>query len=129
MAPPFGLTIAPVAGWRKWHTIEEDSQQQGEDAMDDRPLWRQFYDAFDKQLAPRLEQFVRTEQFADMMAAASRMNQAFLESVSTFNRSWLNLLNLPSRSELVDVKQQLAAIDRRLVAITKTLQEEADHDR
>jgi hypothetical protein len=96
--------------------------------MDDRPMWRQMYDSVDKQVAPVLEQFVRTDQFADMMSNANRLNREFARRVMELNRQWLRWMNLPSRTELVEVKQQLAAIERRLAAMSKTLKED-DHGR
>ncbi len=96
--------------------------------MDDRPLWRQLYDSVDKQVGPALEQFVRTDQFADMMSTANRLNREFVQRVLDFNRQWLWWMNLPSRTELVEVKQQLAAIERRLASMSKTLKED-DHGR
>jgi hypothetical protein len=91
--------------------------------VDERPLWRRAFDAVDADLAPRLEQFVRTEQFADGMAFVNRLNKRARETAEELNRQALHFWNRPTASDVADLKRQLAAMDRQLRKLTKQLGE------
>jgi hypothetical protein len=91
--------------------------------VDERPLWRRAFDAFDADLAPRVERFVRTEQFADGMAFMNRMNKLARERAEELNRQALHFWNRPTASDVADLKRQLAAMDRQLRKLTKQLGE------
>jgi hypothetical protein len=103
--------------------------QTEEGNVDERPVWRQVFDAVDSELGPRLEQFVRTEQFADAMAMFSRLNERAMKSAADFNRQMLAFWGVPSRSDIADLKKQLEAVDRQLHKVNKALTEGHDGDR
>jgi hypothetical protein len=96
--------------------------------VDERPLWRRMFEAWDKQVGPRLEEFVRTEEFADRVALLERMNRRAAEMAEGFTRQVLRFWNLPSATDLDRLNRQLAAIDRQLRNINKTLGEVQDGD-
>ena len=91
--------------------------------MDERPLWRRVFDAVDAELGPRLEQLVRTEQFADTVAFINRMNKQAADAAEQFNRQALHFWNRPAATDVADLKKQLASVERELRKITKTLDE------
>ena len=97
--------------------------------MDERPVWRQIFDAVDSELGPRLEQMVRTEQFADAMAMLSRLNEQAMKRAADFNRQMLAFWGVPSRSDVADLKKQLEAVDRQLHKVNKALTEAQHGDR
>ena len=90
---------------------------------DEKPMWRRLFDSFDAEIAPQLESLVRTSQFADAMALMNRVNQQAMKAVAEANRQFLEFWNVPSRTELADLKQQLAAVDRQLHTMSKALKE------
>jgi len=91
--------------------------------VDERPLWRRAFDAVDADLAPRVERWVRTEQFADGVALFNRLNKQAREAAEELNRQALHFWNRPTASDVADLKRQLAAMDRQLRKLTKQLGE------
>lgn len=90
---------------------------------DEKPIWRRLFDSFDAEIAPQLESFVRTPQFADFMAVMNRVNQQAAKAVADANRQFLELWNVPSRDEVTELKRQIASLDRQLHTMTKALKE------
>ena len=90
---------------------------------DEKPYWRRVFDAIDSEIAPKVEAFVRTEQFADAMALMNRMNQQAAKAAAEFNQQMLNYWNIPSQQEITDHKKQLATMERQLYTMSKALKE------
>jgi enamine deaminase RidA (YjgF/YER057c/UK114 family) len=94
--------------------------------MDERPGWRRMFDAWNEQVGPRLEQFVRTEAFADQAARFNELNRQRMEMAEAFSRRVLHLWNVPTASDVAALKRQVEALDRQLSKLNKTLQEVRD---
>jgi polyhydroxyalkanoate synthesis regulator protein len=89
----------------------------------DRPLWRQAFDAVDTNLGPRMEELVRSEQFADGVAFLNRLNKQAIEAAERLNRQAMHFWNRPTASDVAELKKQLAAMQRQLRAMAKQLEE------
>lgn len=94
--------------------------------MDDRPLWRRMFDTWNAQVGTRLEQFVRTDQFADQAAWIAAMNRRRDEMAEQLSRRLMHFWNVPTASDVASLKKQVAALDRQLHKVTKTLEEVRD---
>jgi hypothetical protein len=94
--------------------------------MDDRPLWRRMFDAWNTQVGTRLEQVVRTEEFADRAAMIQAMNRRRTEMTEAFSRRVMHLWNMPTASDVAALKRQVEALDRQLNKANKTLEEMRD---
>jgi hypothetical protein len=90
---------------------------------DQRPLWRQAFDAVDASLGPRVEELVRSEQFADGVAFINRLNKQVQTAAEAMSRQALHFWNQPAASDVADLKKQLAAVERQLRAMGKRLGE------
>ena len=93
--------------------------------MDERPVWRQLFDAWEKEFGPRLEEYVQSDEFAERMTAFQQMNRRQAEMAEEATRQFLRFWNLPTASDLDKVSQQLADIDRRLRALNRPVEQEA----
>ena len=91
--------------------------------MEEQPLWRRLFDAWDKEVGPRLEQLVRTEEFADRMAAVSRFNQRAQSAGEAWTQQMLRFWNLPSAADVEALRKHLGTIERQLRSINKKLTE------
>jgi hypothetical protein len=91
--------------------------------VDEKPMWRRVFDSLDAEIAPQLESFVRTSQFADAMALMNKLNRQAVKVMMDANRQILEFWNLPSRAEIAELKQQLASVDRQLHTMNKALKE------
>lgn len=94
--------------------------------MDERPGWRRMFDAWNEQVGTRLEQFVRTDAFADQAAWFAELNRQGRERAEEFSRRLLHSWNVPTASDVAGLKRQLEALDRQLAKLNKTIQEAWD---
>jgi Poly(R)-hydroxyalkanoic acid synthase subunit (PHA_synth_III_E) len=93
--------------------------------VDERPVWRQFFDAWEQQFGPRLEEYVQTDEFAERMTAFQQMNRRTAEANEEASRQLLRAWNLPTASDLEKLSQQVADIDRRLQALSQRVDQSA----
>jgi hypothetical protein len=84
------------------------------------------FDVWNEQVGGMLEQFVRTDAFADQAARAADLNRQGTEMTEEFTRRLLRAWNIPSASDIADLKRQVEALDRQVTRLTKTLQEAQD---
>ena len=94
--------------------------------MDERPLWRRMFDAWNAQVGTRLEQLVRTDAFADQAAWMQGLTRRRNEMAEQFSRRVMHLWNVPTASDVAALKRQIEALDRQLHKVNKTLEEVRD---
>jgi hypothetical protein len=86
-------------------------------------VWRQFFDAWEKEFGPRLEEYVQTDEFAQRTTAFQQMNRRTAEMNEEASRQFLRAWNLPTASDFDKLSQQVADIDRRLRALSQRVDE------
>ena len=92
------------------------------------PMWRRAFDAVEKNLTPQVEQWVQSEQFADLSTAMTKMQAQMQERTErAMRRSW-HFWNLPAGSDVKRMSEQLASLERRVRDLSKQL-EDAKADR
>lgn len=90
---------------------------------DDRPAWRQGFDAIEAAVAPRLEGLVKSEQFqiaAGLVSAAQRDAQRRAER--TMRRA-LHLWNLPAGSDVTRILNELGKLQRDVRELARRVDE------
>ncbi|MGY1710995.1 hypothetical protein ACI8AC_15940 [Geodermatophilus sp. SYSU D00758] len=86
------------------------------------PLWRQAFDAAERRVTPRAEEFVRTETFAVGAALLRRATTLALASArGASTRAW-HLLNLPAGTDVHRLRAQVGALDREVRRLTLQLE-------
>jgi len=93
--------------------------------VDEQPVWRRLFDAWERENGPRLEEYVQSDEFAERIAAFQQMTRRQAEMAEEATRQFLRFWNLPTASDLDKVNQQLAEIDRRLRALHRPVAPEA----
>jgi len=93
---------------------------------DDRPLWRRMFESWNAQVGPRLEQVVRTDQFADQAAWLAGLSRRRNEVAEAFSRRLMHAWNMPTATDITNLKRQVEALDRELHKVNKTLEEVRD---
>jgi hypothetical protein len=93
--------------------------------MADQPSWRQGFDALEKQLSPRLESLMQSEQFAVAIGLAARVQRSVEGELARTTRRVLHRLNLPAGT---DVSRILNEIGQLRVQVRK-LSDELDEAR
>jgi hypothetical protein len=90
---------------------------------DDRPLWRQAFDSWEQAIAPRLEEYVRTDQFADMASALSRAQADFQRRTEeTLQQIW-RFWNIPAATDVQHLSDQVASLERQVRDLTKLIED------
>jgi hypothetical protein len=88
------------------------------------PLWRQAFDAAERRVTPRAEEFVRTETFAIGAALVRRATTLARDSArDVTTRAW-HLLNLPAGTDVSRLRAQVGALDREVRRLTLQLEAE-----
>jgi Poly(R)-hydroxyalkanoic acid synthase subunit (PHA_synth_III_E) len=97
---------------------------------DDRPLWRQAFDAWEQAVAPRLEEYVRTDEFADAASSFSRAQADFQRRTEKAMQEMWHFWNIPAGSDVQRLSDQVASLERRVRDLTKLLEDrEADEQK
>jgi hypothetical protein len=88
------------------------------------PLWRQAFDAAERRVTPRAEEFVRTDTFAIGAALLRRATTLARDSArDATTRAW-HLLNLPAGTDVSRLRAQVGALDREIRRLTLQLEAE-----
>ena len=74
------------------------------------PAWRQGFDAVERQLAPRLEAVVQSEQFAVAVGLAARVQRAVEGELARNTRRVLHRLNLPAGTDVSRILNELGQL-------------------
>jgi hypothetical protein len=86
-----------------------------------KPGWRQAYDAAERNVAPRVEAVVHTNQFARMTAMTARVRRwVGFEVNGVAARLW-HLINLPAGTDVQRLRVQIGALDRQVRRLTLQL--------
>src|SRR5690242_7648540 len=92
--------------------------------MADRPpSWRQGFDAVERQLAPRLEALVQSEQFAVAVGLAARAQRAVEGEMARSTRRVLHRLNLPAGTDVARILNELGQLRVQVRELTAELEE------
>ncbi|MDP9428009.1 MAG: hypothetical protein M3Q47_03630 [Actinomycetota bacterium] len=86
------------------------------------PLWRQAFDAVERRVTPRAEEFVRTETFAVGAALTRRAITVARASARDLTAGAWHLLNLPAGTDVSRLRAQVGALDREVRRLTLQLE-------
>jgi hypothetical protein len=91
--------------------------------MADRPpSWRQGFDAVERQIAPRLEAVVQSEQFAIAVGLAARVQRAVEGEMARTTRRVLHRLNLPAGTDVSRILNEIGQLRVQVRALTDELE-------
>ncbi|MET0327027.1 MAG: hypothetical protein ABW219_17560 [Ilumatobacteraceae bacterium] len=85
------------------------------------PPWRQGFDALERQLSPRLEALVQSEQFAVAVGLATRVQRALQEQATNSTRRVLHGLNLPAGTDVARILNELGQLKRQVRELSTQL--------
>ena len=78
------------------------------------PVWRQAVDVADRAVGPRLEQMVKTEEFAIAVGLLMRTRSEVQKRVERQTRRLLHLFNLPAGSDITRLMRQIGELERQI---------------
>jgi hypothetical protein len=87
------------------------------------PLWLKLVLQAERAVGRRVESAVHSNAYFDAVAELTRARAQVIGTVEGVSRRALHLLNLPAGTDIRRVREQLARMDRRLVQLSKELDE------
>jgi outer membrane murein-binding lipoprotein Lpp len=91
--------------------------------MADRPTWRQGFDALEKELSPRLEALIQSEQFAVAMGLVARVQRAVEGEMARSTRRVLHRLNLPAGTDVSRILNEIGQLRVQVRELSAELDE------
>ncbi|MGY1630440.1 hypothetical protein ACI784_01850 [Geodermatophilus sp. SYSU D01186] len=88
------------------------------------PLWRQAFDAAERRVTPRAEEFVRSDAFSIGAALLRRATTVARGSARGATTRFWHLLDLPAGTDVSRLRAQVGALDREVRRLTLQLEAE-----
>src|SRR4051812_24094332 len=86
-----------------------------------RPLWRQGFDAVDGAVGPRLTALVNSDGFAVAVGVATRTQSAVRRRTERATRRMLHLWNLPAGSDVTRILNEIGSLQQQVRDLTREL--------
>ena len=91
--------------------------------MSSKPLWLKIVHRVERAVGEPVERAVRTDTYFDAMTKATRATAKVKRTAEGLSRRTLHLLNLPTRSDVRRLREQLSRVERRLNALSDDVAE------
>ena len=89
--------------------------------MTDTPSWRRAYNAVERNVSPRVETLVHSDEFAQMTALITRMRRLAGKRVNAITASAWHLMNLPASTDVARLRRQVGELDREVRRLSMQL--------
>ena len=86
---------------------------------EERPLWRQGFDAVERAVGPSLAAFAKSEPFAVAVGLALRAQREAQARTERNTRRLLHLMNLPAGSDVTRILAELGRLQAQVRELTK----------
>ena len=116
-------TVLTVDGGAQWSMagtgerlpdLKSDQVPVSAPAMSAKPLWLRAVHRLERAVGEPVEAAVRTETYFDVMTKVTRTTKGAKRKVSGASTRGLHLLNLPAGTDVRNLRDQLARMERRL---------------
>lgn len=87
------------------------------------PLWKKVYDVAEQQAAPVLTRALSTPEVIEAVGLALAVRRRAVDDVSQFFRRNLHNVNLPSGTDVRDVSNQIAGLERQIRQLNRRIDE------
>ena len=88
------------------------------------PLWRQAFDAAERRVTPRAEEFARSDAFAVGVALLRRATSLARDSARGATTRFWHLIDLPAGTDVSRLRAQVGALDREVRRLSLQLEAE-----
>jgi hypothetical protein len=86
-----------------------------------RPLWRKGFDTIERSVGRPLESVARSEVFFDLLAVSTRARRRAVNRLQLVSSNALHLVNLPTSSDVRQLREQITRMERRMAGLTKQI--------
>ena len=88
------------------------------------PVWKQLFDAAERTIGSRINEFARSENYAILMGLAARAQKEASERTERMSRQMLHTFNLPAGSDVNRLLIQIAKLEREVRELRKQLDDQ-----
>jgi hypothetical protein len=89
-------------------------------------LWLRLVLRAERAIGTRVETAVHSDPYFDLVALFNRQKATLTDSIEGVSERILHLANLPAGTDVRRVREQLARMERRLVEVSKELDDQRD---
>ena len=93
--------------------------------MTDVPGWRRAFDAVERNVSPRVESMVHSDEFARMTALIASSRRLAGKRVNAIAASVWHLVNLPASTDVQRLRRQVGELDREVRRLSLQLDRDA----
>jgi hypothetical protein len=97
-------------------------------AMSETALWRRAYNAVDRNVSPRVETLVHSDEFATAAAVIASTRQLAGRQLNAVTARLWHLVNLPAGSDVKRLRAQVGALDRQVRRLSLQLDRDTSND-
>ena len=94
-------------------------------ANQNQATWKKVFDSLDRTLGSRINDFVRSEDFATLAALGHRAQTMYNEMSERMSRRALHAMNLPAGSDVNRLLAQLALLEREVRDLRKEVEQQS----
>ena len=84
------------------------------------PLWLKLVLRFERAIGAPVESAVRSDVYFDLLTLANRTRIRLASLTERSSQEWLRLFNLPAGTEVRQLREQLARVERQLAELATT---------
>jgi hypothetical protein len=92
----------------------------------EKSTWLDMVQRLERAIGVPVESFVRSDAYFDLLTQATRVRKQLTETFESLSAEWLSLFNLPARSDIRTLREQLSRVERQLAELSKKIDEPAD---
>ena len=85
------------------------------------PLWLEAVRSFERAVGVPVERFVTSDAYFDLLPHLKRSQAQLEELAAGATERWYRLLNLPTGSDVRQLREQLSRVERQVEKLTKQL--------
>ena len=90
------------------------------------PKWRQTFDAIEREVTPRLDTVIRSEQFAVATGLAARVQRRVAKQAARNTRRVLHMLNLPAGTDVSRLLNEIGQLKAQVRTLSSQIESQIE---
>ena len=90
------------------------------------PKWRQTFDAIEREVTPRLDTVIRSEQFAVATGLAAQVQRRVAKQAARNTRRVLHMLNLPAGTDVTRLLNEIGQLKAQVRTLSSQIEAQID---
>ena len=87
--------------------------------MTEKPPWRVAIEQFERSIGAPLEEYIKTDDFADMAARAAKGQAQIQQEIGTGTSQWLHAMGLPTATDIAELRAEIAELRKEVRSLAR----------